>query len=130
MKYKTSDIDGEDLDQAVALALGWRRLGGYWWEPGTLEKDGGLELPDGSGSRCMRRVEMYGSDWAHGGPIIESEGIGIRKDKRIGIPSLTWYALMGHDNEWPHCADTPLIAAMRAFVHSRFGDEVSFDHEA
>ena len=120
MKYKTSELEGEELDESVALALGWKPIGGYWWEPGTIEKDGGLALPDGRGSKCMRRVDMYCRDWTHGGPIIEREGLGLvrwpdgswgsmRKDSPVGL------TMQG---------DTPLVAAMRAFVQSKYGDTV------
>ena len=134
MKYKTSGL--EELDEAVALALGWKPSGGYWWEPGTIESDGGLALPDGRGSKCMRRVEMYCRDWAHGSPIIEEERIAIvcsrpRFDTNDGA---LWDAYFdarytgpdgqvecdGEITEGP----TPLIAAMRAFVAAKLGDEV------
>ena len=42
MKHKAAELTGEDLDEAVALALGWVRIGGHWWEPGTVELDGTL----------------------------------------------------------------------------------------
>ena len=138
MKYKTAELEGEELDEAVALALGWKQMGGYWWEPGTIEKDGGLVLPDGRGSGCRRRVEMYCRDWAHAAPIIERERIGIlpatkevaadrNYRRRTGRHFMTeqdgWvagYEPITHiEFDWGGASEigpTPLIAAMRVFV--------------
>ena len=118
MKYQTTDLEGENLDEAVALALGWRPIGGHWWEPGTVEKDGGLVRQDGKGSSCMRRVEMYSIKWEHGGPIIESERIVLH------LSGDGWCAMVGGEYGPLAEGSTALIAAMRAFVVARLGDEV------
>lgn len=52
------------------------------------------------------------TDWSQGGPIIESEGISLEK-----IHEGRWSA-NGHHGVGP----TPLIAAMRAYIASKFGD--------
>jgi hypothetical protein len=61
------------------------------------------------------------TDWAQGGPIIEREGIHIKKH-----PS-DWIALP-YDSVFSEEAyqqgPTPLIAAMRCYVASKMGDEV------
>ena len=146
MKHKTSELEGEELDEAVALALGWTQRGGYWWEPGTIEKDSGLVLPDGKGSQCLRRVEMYSRCWEHGGPIIDLERIGIlpatkqvkadrshrRRTGNYFVPEQDgWeagYEPITHiEFDWGGAVavgPTPLVAAMRVFVLSKFGDEV------
>lgn len=83
------------------------------------------------------------TDWTYGGPIIEREGIALR---RAGGG---WYAMHGNDTfdyanmpwcefttigdkrygkfsyetrrrRWRYEGDTPLIAAMRAYVGSKF----------
>jgi hypothetical protein len=68
----------------------------------------------------------YSTDWAQGGPIIEREGIEIRKGNPLYFPT-------GNDNGdhyeslWlagKQHGPTPLIAAMRCFVASKLGDEV------
>lgn len=59
--------------------------------------------------------------WAEGGPIIEREGIGVARV----IDSTDWIALP--NGEWgPHVYRSPtaLIAAMRCFVASKFGEYV------
>jgi hypothetical protein len=55
-------------------------------------------------------------NWALGGPIIEREGIDIYQ-------SGVWVAEMDckHTTEGP----TPLIAAMRCYVASKLGDDVT-----
>lgn len=67
------------------------------------------------------------TNWAHGGPIIEREGIGIQY-----IPAGTsqgWWAIKDstfHDRSGPDevRGETPLVAAMRCYVASVLGDEV------
>ena len=70
------------------------------------------------------------SKWNQGGPIIEREQIAIETggEGKDNPRPPTWYAIcdgifdrgQGHQGEGP----TPLIAAMRAYVASKFGDEV------
>ena len=60
------------------------------------------------------------TNWAHGGPIIEREGINI-------IQSGSWLAEMDADHSGAVISaegTTPLIAAMRCYVASKLGDEV------
>lgn len=63
----------------------------------------------------------FSTDWAHGGPIIEREEIGLERH------SDAWSAQTGG---WPGKqfvsteGTTPLIAAMRCYVASKFGTEV------
>lgn len=66
------------------------------------------------------------TDWQWGGPIIENECIEL---VTFGNPT-QWSANPSFmfngcsDYEHIHVGPTPLIAAMRAFVHEKFGDEV------
>jgi hypothetical protein len=97
---KTSELQGAALDWAVAKCEGLD-----YWQPEI-----GPSQPD------------YSTDWAQGGPIIEREGIHIKKH-----PS-DWIALP-YDSVFSEEAyqqgPTPLIAAMRCYVASQLGDEVS-----
>jgi hypothetical protein len=124
MEYKTRELKGAPLDAAVAKAVGWKFELRHFHGDGSHPINKCLVLIDlvSGGSR----VETFqpSTDWAQGGPIIEREGISVRKDRQTATPRFAWYALMGHDNEWPHCAETPLVAAMRAFVAAKIGDEV------
>ena len=95
---KTSELSGAALDWAVAQCE---------------QFDNGDWLPD------------YSTDWAHGGPIIEREGMGVwmYQWNEQGEPENGWYA---EDKNGDHVrtGTTPLIAAMRCYVASKMGDEV------
>lgn len=118
MKHKVAELEGALLDAAVAKAWGAFTVDDEWlfglsfqneWKPST--------------------------SWRHGGPIIERGRITVAA---VGKKRPEWYAEIdgfksdggvevgygGHDGEGP----TPLIAAMRAFVSSKFGDEVELQN--
>lgn len=117
MKHKTAELTGEALNQAVALA--------------NAEDAGVVSYAD------------YAGMWEYGGPIIERERIALnfyatKKDGRywgsslldeqgceVPHPDPAQHALMsdGFCPAWA-CGPTPLIAAMRAFVSSKLGEEV------
>jgi hypothetical protein len=112
MKYKTSELDGKNLDAAVEKAL-------YANDKKTL-----LALE----SVVSDGVFSPSTNWSHGGPIIEREQIAVMMNNAKGD---SWYANVGawlsHDlvcTPEYGVGSTPLIAAMRAFVLARLGDEV------
>lgn len=127
MKYKTAELEGALLDAAVAKALGWERGSNWCSAPGKP----GLLLVFGEPEEFSEEPRFAPSAvWADGGPIIERERIAIA----FCVPD-SWYAELGpsgggimgvqvgyarHAGEGPK----PLIAAMRAYIASRFGDEV------
>ncbi len=113
---KTSELTGAALDWAVAkcaypespinTALGFPYMGFGRFNPST--------------------------DWAQGGPIIEREEIGIKRNAPCSAgreweasPSIT---AKGAGGKWGYGA-TPLIAAMRCFCASKLGDEVEIPKE-
>ena len=119
MKVKTADLIGTALDWAVAVVEGlteentWTaieifkaaRAGGLYW---------------------------YSTDWSQGGPIIERQEIGLRRNAPCSqgreweaSPSIT---AKGAGGKWGY-GPTPLIAAMRCFVSSKLGDEVDIPEE-
>ena len=133
MKYKTCELTGGRLDQAVAKACG------YIYDKNISEDVIVTSLdptipprPPEHVHREVCRVVIDGqersfcpsSEWVHGGPIIEREGISVRVRRAFGLKLNTWWGLMGLDNEWPSVGDSPLQAAMRAFVAHKLGDEV------
>jgi len=69
----------------------------------------------------------YSTDWRHGGPIIEREGIGVYQYRGA------WSAHCPLPNGGLHaCMEnqpTPLIAAMRCYVASKLGEEVDIPKE-
>ena len=58
------------------------------------------------------------TDWSQGGPIIEREKTAI-KENGYGH----WFAKVGA-GKWMH-GPTPLIAAMRCYVASKLGEEIT-----
>lgn len=67
-------------------------------------------------------------DWALAGPIIERERITLEtRWNHEGSDSVfiaEWSAFVGHDAQHDIDGPTPIIAAMRAYVASKFGAEV------
>lgn len=116
-KVKVSDLTGAQLDWAVAVALGHTakiEWGGEcriidWNKPGTLVNGAWFEPH---------------KDWQDGGPIIEREH-GRIETGDLHTSEFRWTADMGHGtSRYRSYGPTPLIAAMRAFVASKLGDEV------
>jgi hypothetical protein len=95
---KVSELTGIKLDYFACAAAGLLRM-----IPGTMEE----KLGDYSPS----------TNWRLGGPIIERERMELRPESNGQYYAI---ALNGADSYGP----TPLIAAMRAYVASKFGDEV------
>jgi hypothetical protein len=117
---KTSELQGAALDWAVATCEGVR-----------------VVLHDDGITRCIMKLQtcsehLYDgrfeptTNWSQGGPIIEREGIAIRKGTPLYFPTGNengdyykplWLAGKQH-------GPTPLIAATRCYVASKLGDEV------
>ncbi len=113
MKHKTAELEGELLDAAVAKAEGVKPGSGirspfpHW------------EFPDG---RTVL-VSKYrpSEEWWQGGPIIEREQIHVHPHDQ----SPPWRAyVFAEKGINVGAGPTPLIAAMRAFVASKLGEEV------
>jgi hypothetical protein len=142
-RHKTADLSGPYLDAAVAMA---ERLGNVSVQlrPFMIDPKGALRAVYVDDDGREQFVPGYSTDWGSGGYIIEREHIsaywrdGIFAD---GQPfgDACWVAGMNMqtelegftgeeraivrlDNRMPGPA--PLIAAMRAFVASRLGDDV------
>ena len=115
---KTSELTGAALDYMVAKCEGFEPFtDGISW---IIERAGAyIQLP------------KYSTDWAQGGPIIEREGIEIQKGNPLYFPKGNengdyyeplWIAGKMH-------GPTPLIAAMRCLIASKFGDEIEILEE-
>ena len=99
MKIKTSELQGAALDWAVAKCEGHAasHLKGFIYEVDWRNK----------------RTPHYSTNWTQGGPIIEREHVNLDHDGGL------WWA---HDSRGiSHCGETPLVAAMRLYVHWRLG---------
>lgn len=109
MKIKTQDLIGEALDLAVAECVG-------------------LNL-------YVARLQRFSpsTNWAQGGPIIEREKIDVSFiSSEYAARGEGWEAYcMTPDWELQYNAvgPTPLIAAMRAYVMARLGEELDIPEE-
>lgn len=118
---KVSELSGAMLDYWAARADGVPHdalcfVGGNkpnWWEACSI-MGGGMFRPS--------------TKWEQGGPIIEREGIAVLMGENQDMfPG--WCAFVGRvgpsdfEEDWI-MGETALIAAMRAYVASKYGDEV------
>jgi hypothetical protein len=127
---RVSELTGRSLDYWVAKAEG------YETEPFKngfrLRRDG--EVVGFIGEKYTVTLWNYSpsTDWSQGGPIIEREKITLYGDR----DQAGWAAVMGEDFGQPDYSsskykradgegDTALIAAMRCYVASKFGEEVA-----
>lgn len=109
MKHKTSELEGDLLDAAVAKSVygNFRLVGGDSLGP--------------FGSEWAHKAYNPSKYWDQGGPIIERERIDLQAP--VLECELGWLAsIQGHEPMM--FGPTPLIAAMRTFVASKLGDEV------
>jgi hypothetical protein len=140
---QTKDLTGAALDWAVAKAedqtaperivctachgngevtlFGYGTITEYAWCRacnGDGDGDGTVPMPDGH-----KWWPAYSTSWEHAGHIIEREGIAMLKyqDGR-------WEARHPQDHPIME-GHTPLIAAMRAYVASKLGEEVAVPQE-
>jgi hypothetical protein len=114
MRHKVAELEGALLDAAVAKAENDPRISMWgaapWIDDGTV-----------AGQGMSGRGYCPSTDWCDGGPIIDREKI------FLGPPTC-----VGDYGEWGASLDgvdyvrgpTALVAAMRAYVASKFGDEV------
>ncbi|MDT0215831.1 DUF2591 family protein [Alcaligenes sp. AB3] len=111
---KVSELIGAELDYWVAKAAG--------------EMNPQL----GIGGVCVvangHTLHRYcpSTEWSHGGPIIEREKIDIEYRAR----QKQWFAMIDLKDSLPReWGETCLIAAMRAYVSSKYGDSVPADEQ-
>ena len=103
---KTSEMTGSALDWSVAKC--W--YGEDYDMSIPLFDDGLIFAPS--------------TNWAHGGPIIERESISIeRKHDGWWMASCKYH--YADDPMYLVLGDTPLIAAMRCYVASKLGDNIT-----
>lgn len=114
-KYRVEELEGTLLDAAVAKAASLTP--GFSWGPnaqdGSLRE--GVVVMDQAGG--LWSPFQPSTEWADAGLIIERERISLTERGADG-----WFAdLRGVS---PIMGSTPLVAAMRAYVASKFGQEV------
>ena len=111
----TKDLIGAALDWAVAKCEGTEITFSNGLQAAPLG------MPSG-------QWEMYSTNWAQGGPIVERENISVGYQGHFGVPlDSLWYAT----NRGDACdfGQTPLIAAMRCYVASKLGPVVEVPDE-
>lgn len=114
---KTSELTGALLDYWVARAEGLEV---------RVMRSGCWTIINGRSGHPF----MPSASWAQGGPIIERERIKLMPVLPTGK---IWYGIMTRGASlaeiqvWRDQAEQPLVAAMRAYVASKFGDEVPDD---
>jgi hypothetical protein len=121
MKRKTAELEGALLDAAVAKADGISV---------TLWADGRGCIADFGTAGLFWHGYSPSTDWGQGGLIVERERITIVFGAVQDEPAPVWQAWVGPvyasdldmrvDGDGP----TPLVAAMRAYVASKLGEEV------
>ena len=107
MKVQTSDLIGAQLDWAVAKC-----------EPVRVAD---AEMPDVFEEMHRTGAYNYSTDWSQGGPIIDREKIELEND------GFQWWARIRADEDFS--GPTALIAAMRALVASKLGDELEIPND-
>jgi len=129
VKHRVAELEGAPLDAAVAKAEGWEKQalddGSVWWWSCAPEW---RNTP----GNAQGKVDWFhpSTDWADGGPIIYREKIDTSAPEEWSDDQ-RWYAGMYQGKDAQHSGmnheargGTPLIAAMRCFVASRFGEFV------
>jgi hypothetical protein len=119
---RTADLTGDSLDYWVARAEGiehppYLRV----MQPGCCLIP--VTTPDEDGTMTRWVAYQPSTDWAVGGPIVERE----RSSFDACWGNLGWYVRSRHapcDGD-QFFGDTLLIAAMRAYVASKFGRDVA-----
>jgi hypothetical protein len=128
MKYKVAELEGAQLDAAVALADGGRfDRARPSSEMQMILAGGRLVLAGPQPQQLAHHQWSPSSDWAQGGPIIDREHINVEWGRDRGEPYDIWLADICGDRAgkfFEADGDTALIAAMRAYVASKFGEEV------
>lgn len=116
MKHRTAELEGESLDLAAAQAaelvpIPGQPPGFFYWTDRRGHPTSGWWTP------C--------TDWAIGGPIIDRERISFSlAGWTPGRSGPDWRAKLPGKLAWNAVGHTHLVAAMRAFVLAKMGEEV------
>ena len=126
---KTSALIGPALDWAVAKCEGFSNLR---MNPHRYAAFLIMTSPRANYGPVLLANLDYSTNWSQGGPIIERERIEIKRGNPLYFPKDTieindYYELLWLADK--HYGPTPLIAAMRAYVASKLGNEVEIPEE-
>ena len=123
VKIKTAELIRPALDWAVAKCEGttevWRSDGPFLWDAYPAIREEGHDVN-----------YRPSTDWAHGGPILESlAGFELKIWMQSNQESRCEAHLHNYEGNWIEFGPTPLIAAMRCYIASKLGDEVEIPEE-
>jgi hypothetical protein len=122
---KTDELTGKRLNWAVGIARGWLTYPTDSMEGGQYFHTTPSIAPLGyQHNRVLVCRYQPSTDWAHGGSIIEREGINLDHYAKNPQWSAWTPAPERESGEAQAFGSTPLIAAMRCYVASKLGDEV------
>jgi hypothetical protein len=122
-----AELTGSQLDRWVARANGWTFGPPHKLHEFDVWRDSAGKI---TGTIPAQAYEPS-KNWDQGGPIIESEMIELSHDRdwrEDGQFGRVWQG--NHAGYGYMDGDTPLIAAMRAYVASKFGAEVQEGSES
>lgn len=109
---KTAELTDITLDWAVAIASGKRPSMFIFQQTGKLSPE-----------------HNYSTDWAQGGPIMDRENIEV-KHHDVYVASIYYRDGIGSDEcLFKATGPTMLVAAMRCYVASKLGDEITIPEE-
>ena len=124
-KIKTSELEGAALDWAVGSSLGMElRVSGYPDGEGGTEFTFAAKIPGGY------KTYTPSTDWNQGGPLIE-EYLATATNGSWGGAAInaSWVVTVIWKGAMTECGPTFLVAACRAIVAAKLGDEVDVPEE-
>lgn len=117
MKMKASELNGAALDWAAGFAIGHKVQ--------HSNNLGGLSISEPY-SKDDRHVWSPSTDWSQGGPLIEQLQVAVDSPRQTNLDS--WQAQCWDKHSFER-GPTPLIAACRAIVAAKLGNEVDVPDE-
>jgi len=128
---KTAELAGALLDYWVARAEGWT----FGPQHKILECDVWRDADGRIVGTIPASAYQPSREWVNGGPIIERERLIIQPRNTDWAvcdtdPAKGYLYELNEVARFGSTGPTPLVAAMRAYVTSKFGDEVPDDQVA
>lgn len=123
---KVSELEGALLDAWVAKAHGMVGMDHPIAKGKPLTRFWGYDKREGvhAGPRVAVATFKPSTDWSWGGPIIEREKIWLSDEDDGWIASCPPHVDTGTGRDLIQSGKAPLTAAMRAYVASKYGEEV------
>ena len=122
MKKKVDELEGAELDYWVArsgeLSVRWE------FDEKQAQGERGRLFYDFDHPRYRNMVFSPSTDWSQGGPIIKRELIDLQPTASGEVWTAKIWDFAKGDPAVEQRGPDPLIAAMRCFVSSKFGEEV------